>query len=154
MTSPVPRPGHRDTWLRRQTPNIRPGFPSGGEILGPLWMRLWHLLGDMETQTGTDFPGMCVTDLADAVQHNRTTVGNLLRQAAKAGLVQTQPGHGQGVHALAKLYRHRRDDLHMHDTFTWSWWNEAVITKAGPATSVGGQEPHTLPKVGGTSDDE
>ncbi len=130
MTSPV-----QPSWVARPTPNIRPGFPSGGEILAPAWSRCWGLLNDLEREATGGFPGMTVRDLAEALSVHPTTLGNLLRAAAKVGLVDAVEGYGQpGVHALAKLYRvrHPRGSNHyrMFDHFTIDVHGKVTVVPA------------------------
>lgn len=70
-----------------QAPDIKKNFPSGGERLGPGWNQLWAGLGK---QSGRRF--VAVTEIAAYYGPKtglaETTIGNLLRQAANAGLIE------------------------------------------------------------------
>lgn len=145
MTSPLP---DRSSWLSRRVPNIRPGFPSGGEILAPAWSRCWGLLNDMAVEN-PGFRGMTIRELADALSAHPTTLGNLLRAAVKAGLVETSDNNGDPlVHPLAKLYRVRPNaQLTMHDHYVISPEGKVSVHPAHHAVAEPDSAGHRLMRV-------
>lgn len=78
-----------DTWSSvlgmAKAPDIRKGYPSAGEILGPLWQGMWNLLSKGGEVT--------VKDFVASTGGNPDTVRTLLRQATRSGLVSARREH-------------------------------------------------------------
>ncbi len=72
-------------------PDITPGYPSGGEKIGPAWDLIWSKLGDTagEWVRGLDF---ATRHAAEAGLHPDTVV-TLMRQASNRGLLQKRILH-------------------------------------------------------------
>ena len=88
-------------FMKSEAPNFNGSYPLAGERIGPAWRDLWTLLADDQWQ--------CGTDLASAVgsTHNlaEATVKNLLRSAARAGLLETTLAVPAGRTREAAHYR-------------------------------------------------
>ena len=83
-------------------PDIRPGYPSGGDIIGPLWARTWFLLNHPTTKG----QALTVGQIQNALQYPvRRTVQSLLRQATQVGLLESVTETKPGEHAFTKRYR-------------------------------------------------
>lgn len=71
---------------KTKAPDFNPGYPSGGETIGPAWQAAWDLLGTC--QRPLDAGSIAAVVQAQVDQEVKAdTVKNLLLAAARAGLV-------------------------------------------------------------------
>ena len=82
-------------------PDINPGYPSGGEKIGPAWEVCWEILGDGRWHKGTLLSNS-VAERSDVIAK---TVYGLLWQAAKKGIIDVEKrfagrlGDGRAIRA-------------------------------------------------------
>lgn len=66
-------------------PNISGNYPNGGEKIGPAWADTWRALG-REWARGSEI----AESIAERHSLSPKTIMNLLGQAAKAGLIESE----------------------------------------------------------------
>lgn len=80
----MPYSGRMDKVKIEQAPDISPGYPSKGRIIGPAWNHAWHLMAEADRPLSSD-------EIAATVAKRRKvavgTVKNLLTYAYKAGML-------------------------------------------------------------------
>lgn len=69
-----------------QAPDFKGTYPSAGERIGPAWQSAWNALADGQWLKGVTLSAL----IAQQTGLAPTTIANLLRQAATAGVVEKE----------------------------------------------------------------